>query len=158
MDWVVQKATELGVSEIRPIVTERTEVRLEGERTGRRVAHWQAVATAACEQSGRAVVPRIGEPASLADYLASVDAGAIRLALDPGGESLSATLHNGRFDEPVKPIHLLVGPEGGLSDRDRAQLRATGFQGLRLGPRILRTETAGLAALAALQVMSGDLG
>lgn len=152
MDWVIQKATELGVAAIQPIVTERTEVRLDAERAGRRLAHWQAVATAACEQSGRARVPDIGEPLSLAAYAATVDADAIRLALDPNGASLSAIL-----EIEGAPIHLVVGPEGGLSERDHAQLRAAGFHGLRLGPRILRTETAGLVALAALQVLVGDL-
>jgi 16S rRNA (uracil1498-N3)-methyltransferase len=152
MDWVIQKATELGVAAIQPIVTERTEVRLDAERAGRRLAHWQAVATAACEQSGRARVPDIGEPLSLAAYAATVDADAIRLALDPNGASLSSVL-----EIAGAPIHLVVGPEGGLSERDHVQLRAAGFHGLRLGPRILRTETAGLVALAALQTLVGDL-
>jgi 16S rRNA (uracil1498-N3)-methyltransferase len=157
MDWVIQKATELGVAAIQPIVTERTEVRLDAERAGRRHAHWQAVAVSACEQSGRARVPRIGEPESLAVYLAGVEATAIRLVLDPAGSSLSEALAGGVLQDPNTPIHLLIGPEGGLSERDHAQLRTAGFRGLRLGPRILRTETAGLAALAALQAIAGDL-
>ncbi len=158
MDWVIQKATELGVLTIQPIVTERTEVRLDAERAGRRHAHWQAVAVAACEQSGRARVPRIGEPETLAAYVAGVEPGAIRLALDPEGDSLTDAL-GGSFvpKDAIGPIHLVVGPEGGLSDRDHLQLNASGFRGLRLGPRILRTETAGLAALAALQAFAGDL-
>jgi 16S rRNA (uracil1498-N3)-methyltransferase len=155
MDWVVQKATELGVAAIQPIVTERTEVRLDAERVGRRLAHWQAIAVAACEQSGRARVPTISEPVALAAYAAGVEADAIRLALDPEGESLANAVANAAMTSS-RPIHLVIGPEGGLSERDHVQLRAAGFHGLRLGPRILRTETAGLAALAALQVLAGD--
>ena len=156
MDWVIQKATELGVAAIQPIVTERTEVRLDAERASRRLAHWQAVATAACEQSGRARVPMVFEPIALAAYAAAADADAIRLALDPDGVGLTDALNGGAL-QVTTPIHLVVGPEGGLSERDHAQLRAAGFKGLRLGPRILRTETAGLAALAALQALAGDL-
>jgi 16S rRNA (uracil1498-N3)-methyltransferase len=157
MDWVIQKATELGVAAIAPVVTERTEVRLDGERAERRLAHWRGVAVAACEQSGRARLPEIVEPAALGNHLAGVGEGTLRLALDPEGEppsALSATLG---FDISHTTIHLVVGPEGGLSQRDLAQLRAAGFRGLRLGPRILRTETAGPAALAVLQALLGDL-
>jgi 16S rRNA (uracil1498-N3)-methyltransferase len=155
MDWVVQKATELGVAAIRPIVTERTEVRLDAERAGRRLAHWQAIAVAACEQSGRALVPAIYEPVSLAAYAAGVEADAIRLALDPEGVALADALDRDALQETTS-VHLVIGPEGGLSERDHAQLRAAGFRGMRLGPRILRTETAGLAALAAMQALAGD--
>jgi 16S rRNA (uracil1498-N3)-methyltransferase len=156
MDWVIQKATELGVAAIQPIITERTEVRLDAERASRRLAHWQAVATAACEQSGRARVPTVFEPIALAAYAAGTDTDAIRLALDPDGDALSDALNDGGL-QATAPVHLVVGPEGGLSERDHAQLRAAGFRGLRLGPRILRTETAGLVALAALQALAGDL-
>jgi 16S rRNA (uracil1498-N3)-methyltransferase len=156
MDWVIQKATELGVAAIQPIISERTEVRLDAERASRRLTHWQAVATAACEQSGRARVPAVFEPLALAAYAAGTDTDAIRLALDPDGDALSDALNGGAL-QVTAPIHLVVGPEGGLSERDHAQLRAAGFRGLRLGPRILRTETAGLVALAALQVLAGDL-
>ena len=158
MDLVVQKATELGVVAIQPIITERTEVRLDAERGAKRLAHWQAVAVAACEQSGRACVPVIAEPLQLATYAAGIDANAIRLALDPGGERLSCLPSINDASVSEKPIHLVVGPEGGLSERDLAQLHAAGFSGMRLGPRILRTETAGLAALAALQALAGDFG
>ena len=155
MDWVIQKATELGVVAIQPIVTERTEVRLDAERAGRRLAHWQAIAVAACEQSGRALVPAVFEPIPLAAYAGGVEADAIRLALDPDGVPLADALDRNAL-QAATPIHLLIGPEGGLSERDHAQLRAAGFRGLRLGPRILRTETAGLAALAAMQALAGD--
>ncbi|HTA65342.1 MAG TPA: 16S rRNA (uracil(1498)-N(3))-methyltransferase [Xanthomonadaceae bacterium] len=157
MDWVIQKATELGVAAIAPIITERTEVRLDSERANRRLAHWQGVATAGCEQSGRSCVPDIAEPQTLAAYLAGVAAGTIRLALDPEGEPPSGISELHDEHAPRATIHLVVGPEGGLSDRDLTQLRAAGFRGLRLGPRILRTETAGLAALAVLQAKLGDL-
>ena len=153
MDWVLQKATELGVAAIAPVNTERTEVRLDAERAGKRLAHWQGVLASACEQSGRARLPALAEPASLAAYAAAENA-TVKLALDPEGElELSALAL-----PPDAHVALLVGPEGGLSERDLATARAAGFRGLRLGPRILRTETAGLAAIAALQAHYGDLG
>lgn len=156
MDFVVQKATELGVAAIAPIVTERTEVRLDAERAQRRIAHWRGVALAACEQCGRARLPDIAEPVALPAHLAAVDGDGLRLALDPDGQPPSALWADQPLDAAHTPIHLVVGPEGGLSDRDLAQLRAAGFSGLRLGPRILRTETAGLAAVVALQALFGD--
>ncbi len=155
MDWVVQKATEAGAAAIAPIVTERTEVRLDAERANRRLAHWRGIAVAASEQSGRARVPEISEPTSLATYAASVATDAIRLALDPDGASLADVLRD-IGDKNAPEIHLVVGPEGGLSPRDHAQLRAAGFIGVRLGPRILRTETAGLVAIAAVLAIAGD--
>jgi 16S rRNA (uracil1498-N3)-methyltransferase len=156
MDWVIQKATELGVAAIAPIVTERTELRLDTERAGRRLAHWQGIATAASEQFGRARVPEILEPMALATYAAGVETDAIRLALDPDGGSLTQTLHAIAQTHPAR-IHLVVGPEGGLSQRDQAQLHTAGFIRVRLGPRILRTETAGLAAIASVLTLAGDL-
>lgn len=152
MDWVLQKATELGVAGIFPVSTERTEVKLDAERAGKRLAHWQGILRAACEQSGRARLPALGEPQSLASYAASEPA-AIKLVLDPGGDLGLRDLSLPAAAE----VALLVGPEGGLSERDLAAAHAAGFRGLRLGPRILRTETAGLAALAALQSLYGDL-
>jgi 16S rRNA (uracil1498-N3)-methyltransferase len=152
MDWVLQKATELGVARIVPIVTDRTEVKLDAERAERRVAHWEAVVAAACEQSGRRRLPAVSEPAKLADWAASLDEEAgLRLALDPAGDLTPRDL------PASASATLVVGPEGGLSDHDLATLKAAGFRGLRLGPRILRTETAGLAALAAMQALLGDL-
>lgn len=157
MDWVVQKATELGVAAIAPVITERTEVRLDDERAQRRLAHWRAIAAAACEQCGRARIPSIIAPQPLPTCIAGVDPDALRLMLDPDGEPLHAIVAGERSRAAGASIHLVVGPEGGLSERDLAQLRSGGFRGLRLGPRILRTETAGLAALAALQAVAGDL-
>ena len=152
MDWIIQKATELGVAAIQPIVSERTEVKLDGERADKRHAHWRAVAIAACEQCGRARLPLIAEPLELHRYLANAESGALKLMLDPHAELTPHTLALAN----TRAIELVIGPEGGLSGRDRAQLEAAGFQGLRLGPRVLRTETAGLAMIAALQVLAGD--
>lgn len=155
MDWVLQKATELGVTAIAPVVTERTEVRLGAERAEKRLAHWRAVIAAACEQSGRARLPEIAEPRALADWAASLPPGPLRLALEPEGSASLAGLAASPADAGVA---LAVGPEGGFSPRDLRALDAAGFTRLRLGPRILRTETAGPAALAALQARWGDLG
>lgn len=152
MDWVLQKATELGVAAIIPVSTERTEVKLDAERAGKRLAHWQGILCAACEQSGRARLPALAEPRTLAAYAATEPA-VVKLVLDPGGELGLRDLSLPAAAE----VALLVGPEGGLSERDLATAHAAGFRGLRLGPRILRTETAGLAALAALQALYGDL-
>jgi len=152
MDWILQKATELGVSRIVPLVTERTEVKLDAERAARRRAHWEAVLASACEQCGRNRLPRVDEPVKLAHWAAALDDDAgLRLALDPRGDVSTREL------VPGTQVTLAVGPEGGLSDHDLAALAQAGFRGLRLGPRILRTETAGLAALAALQALHGDL-
>jgi 16S rRNA (uracil1498-N3)-methyltransferase len=153
MDLVLQKAVELGVDAFAPIVTERTEVRLDAERSERRMQHWRGVLAGACEQSGRARLPALSEPRALHDFAAQVVAtapgGDVRLVLDPAqGRALALA--------PDARVTLVVGPEGGLSERDLATLRAAGFEGLRLGPRVLRTETAGLAALAALNALYGD--
>ena len=151
MDYTVQKAVELGVSAIQPLATERSVVRLSGERAVKRVAHWQAIAVAACEQSGRNVVPQVSPVAAVTGWLANAPPDALRLTLSPDAES---TLHE--LERPGSPIVLLVGPEGGLSPRERADARAAGFVGVRLGPRVLRTETAALAAIAAMQALWGD--
>ncbi len=152
MDLVLQKATELGVDAFTPVITERTEVKLDAERAEKRMAHWRGVVAAACEQSGRAVLPRLSEPTALAHY-AGAEPADIKLVLDPQGD-----VGLGKVAPAAgQSIALVVGPEGGLSERDLATLRAAGFRGLRLGPRILRTETAGLAAVAALQALYGDL-
>lgn len=153
MDWILQKATELGVARIVPVITERTEVRLDEERGSRRLAHWAQVIASACEQCGRNVLPEILAPQKLMHYCASLgetDTNA-RFALlpeaDTGPRDIGPLPHGAL---------LLIGPEGGLSDHDIAVARNGGFRGLRLGPRILRTETAGLAAIAALQAIAGD--
>ena len=151
MDYTVQKAVELGVAAIQPLATERSVVRLSGERAVKRVGHWHGIAVAACEQSGRNHVPDVYPVSGVTSWLAQVPSDALRLTLSPDA---SSTLRE--IDRPAGPIVLLVGPEGGLSPRERDDARAAGFSGLRLGPRVLRTETAALAALAAMQALWGD--
>lgn len=153
MDWIVQKATELGVTRIVPLVTERSEVRLDERRAEKRLAHWQAVAIAACEQSGRAVVPSIEAPQPLPAWLQSLPGTDMpRLALLP-----EAGRRVRELDLSAGAAWLAVGPEGGWGERDLAALREARFEGLNLGPRVLRTETAGMTAMAALQALHGDL-
>lgn len=152
MDLIVQKATELGVDRIVPLQTERAEVKLDPLRAEKRLLHWRAVAASASEQSGRACVPEILPALRLSDWLSSLpEDGSLRLALLPEATLAVRQLH---FEKSIAA--LVVGPEGGLGERDIAALTAAGFSGLRLGPRILRTETAGLAVLAALQAIHGD--
>jgi 16S rRNA (uracil1498-N3)-methyltransferase len=151
MDLILQKATELGVSRIAPVVTERTEVRLDAERADKRGAHWRGVLASACEQSGRARLPELQPPRALVDFLAA-EKGTLRLVLDPTAAMTLAQVQPAAGES----ICLLVGPEGGLSERDLAAARAAGFTGLKLGPRILRTETAALAAIAAMNALYGD--
>jgi 16S rRNA (uracil1498-N3)-methyltransferase len=152
MDWILQKTTELGVARIVPVVTDRTEVKLDAERAERRMAHWRGVLAGACEQCGRNRLPDLEPPQALDRWLATLgDAPALRIALLPEGD---VTLR--QFPQMDNGAILAVGPEGGFTVNDVALLTQAGFHGLRLGPRILRTETAGIAALAALQAMFGD--
>ena len=153
MDLILQKATELGVYRIVPVVSERTEVKLDEDRADRRLRHWQRVVESACEQCGRAYVPQV-EPARDLTLVAA-DASRVatlKLAMHPGGDRLRDAAPAG-----TEEAMLAVGPEGGFSERDLDALALAGFRRLRLGPRILRTETAGLAALALLQAKLGDL-
>lgn len=149
MDWIVQKATELGASAIQPFVAVRSQGRLSDERQARRLVHWRAVAAAACEQCGRNVVPEVHPLAELDEVLARPRAG-ISLLLSPQGEASVASLL--RSDA----VSILVGPEGGLAPPERDAAIQAGFMALRFGPRILRTETAPLAVVAALQARWGD--
>ena len=151
MDYTIQKAVELGVHAVQPISAERSVVRLSAERAARRVHHWQAVAVAACEQCGRNRVPEVLPVASLGAWLATLAPDTMKLTLAPGAES---TLHE--LERPNAAIALLVGPEGGLAPREREDAAHAGFKPLRLGPRTLRTETAALAAMAAMQAVWGD--
>ena len=153
MDLIVQKATELGVHAIVPVTSERTEVKLDAQRAQKRHAHWRGVAIAACEQSGRTRLPELAAPQPLQSAFGAVAGHAVKLTLDPGGTRAAADIV---LDE-TRALVIAIGPEGGWSSRDRQSLQAAGFIGLRLGPRILRTETAGLAALAALQSRFGGL-
>ena len=148
MDWAIQKATELGVGEITPIVSERCEVRLKDERADKRLAHWRQVAISACEQCGRSVLPVIHAPIILAEWQAHVQA-ELKLVLHPVAAPL---------ESHARPHSLafLIGPEGGLSEAEVAQAKAAGFHAARLGPRVLRTETAPVVALAVAQQLWGD--
>lgn len=149
MDYAIQKAVELGVAAITPLYTEHGDVRLKGDREAKKLAHWQAVAASACEQCGRATLPPVRPPMTLAEWLAERDE-ALRLVLHPGaGGALEG-------DRPAGAA-VLIGPEGGLADDEVEAARAAGFAPLSLGPRILRTETAPVVALALLQHRFGDL-
>jgi len=153
MDWILQKATELGVASVFPVQSDRSEVKLEGDRATKRLAHWRSVVVSGCEQSGRARVPDVAPAQSLQALVAGGLPSMRRFLLDPEAPYAIATVPAIEGD-----CVLAVGPEGGWSPRDRQVLQAAGFEGLRLGPRILRTETAGIAAIAALQARFGDLG
>jgi 16S rRNA (uracil1498-N3)-methyltransferase len=150
MDYVLQKATELGVFRIQPLISQRVEVRLDAGRQQKRMTHWRGVVTSACEQSGRAVVPEVWEPLPVSDWLSGVN-DAVRLVLDPlAGHSLAGLNLEG------DRVAVLVGPEGGFTDDEMKLFRASGLTAVSLGPRVLRTETAGPAAIAVLQARSGD--
>lgn len=152
MDYTVRKAVELGITAIQPLFTERCQVQLKGERLDKRMAHWNGVIIAACEQSGRNRIPLLLAPCTLTAWLQHLPPG-LHLVLDPRAATSVGDLHNA-----AQPLSLIVGPEGGLSDSEIDSLQKAGCQGIRLGPRILRTETAALTALAALQSRWGDLG
>lgn len=154
MDLTVQKAVELGVRQIVPVISRRSVVRLEGERALRRVEHWRGVVASACEQCGRNRVPAVSALEGLERWLAKAPAlGVLRLMLAPGAQHTLATLPP---PLPGAPIELLIGAEGGLAPEEMQAAAQAGFVAIRLGPRILRTETAGLAALAAMQCLWGD--
>ena len=151
MDFVVQKATELGVREIVPLMTDFSVVRLNAARAKSRQQHWQNIARSACEQCGRSRVPAIAQPIGLLPYLQSESDAATRLMFSPIGTARLSEL------EPGGPLlDILIGPEGGLSDNEVSSAKAAGFRAVSLGPRTLRTETAAIAALAALQTCWGD--
>ena len=151
MDYAVQKATELGVDRIVPLFSERCEVRLDASRQAKRQQHWQQVAISACEQCGRSRLPEILAPQVLGDWLSQAS-GELQLVLSP---EASMTLAS---DTPPESVSLLVGPEGGLSEAEIERAIEAGFQSLRLGPRVLRTETAPVVALSLLQYRWGDIG
>ncbi len=148
MDWAIQKATELGANEITPIVSERCEVRLKDERADKRLTHWRQVAISACEQCGRSTLPVIHQPLTLAEWLKGTEA-ALKLVLHPVAEPLTS------HPRPAT-LAFLIGPEGGLSEAEVEQAKASGFQAARLGPRVLRTETAPVVALSVAQQLWGD--
>lgn len=149
MDYAVQKATEMGMQQMFPLFSERCEVKLNTERQDKRIRHWQQVAISACEQSGRCAVPTINAPQTLEQWVAQEDA------------ELKLVLHHhtatplGDFPPP-QSVALLVGPEGGLTEKEVELARDHGFQPVAFGPRVMRTETAPVAALALLQHLWGD--
>ncbi|NQV85580.1 MAG: 16S rRNA (uracil(1498)-N(3))-methyltransferase [Woeseiaceae bacterium] len=153
MDIVVQKATELGVKRITPVLTEYGVVKLDPDRAEKRREHWQKIAASACEQSGRTRLPLIDTPLPLKSWFGSkpeaVDA---ELILTPGATSSMASLA-----APQTKVCLMIGPEGGFSDIECSDARVSGFTAVSLGPRVLRTESAAIAALAVLQSLWGDL-
>jgi 16S rRNA (uracil1498-N3)-methyltransferase len=149
MDWIIQKATELGAAWIQPVVCERSVVRLSGERAQKREAHWRRVAIAACEQSGRTAIPEVRPTLTFVNWLAAHDGTPLWL-LAPGAPAIGART------PPSAPFALLVGPEGGLSEREHGLALDRGGEPVSLGPRVLRTETAPLAALAAIHALWGD--
>ncbi|WP_440903541.1 16S rRNA (uracil(1498)-N(3))-methyltransferase [Catenovulum sp. SX2] len=152
MDLTIQKAVELGVSRITPIISERCGVKLNAERFAKKVEQWQKIVHSACEQSGRAVVPSIGDIQDINQVLAETFDG-LRLNLHPQAE-----IGISRLDKNSSNIQLLIGPEGGLSDEEITLARQHGFTDILMGPRVLRTETAGLAAISMLQCVLGDMG
>jgi 16S rRNA (uracil1498-N3)-methyltransferase len=156
MDWLIEKAVELGVSRIAPLVTARGVVRLSSERASRRHAHWQGIVRAACEQCGRNRLPEVDAACDLSKWLQTLPATraspALRLMLSPRAEMPLTSLPQ---TPPDLDVTLLIGPEGGLSPEEEDAAVAQGFTPLSLGPRILRTETAGMAVLAALAARWG---
>ena len=153
MDYAIQKATELGVARIVPLWCERSVVRLDAARAAKKHEHWCAVATAAAEQCGRARLPQLDAVTAFAAHVAAPATTALRLVLVPDASQGPRQLPAG-----VASIEVLVGPEGGLGPAEIELALARGYAGLRLGPRVLRTETAAAAAIAALQALYGDLG
>jgi len=149
MDWVLQKATELGVTKIIPLMTERTEVKLGGERADKKMEHWQHIIISACEQCQRNLLPELSEPKIYSEWISHCDA------------ELKFVLHHRDNkglpqDKTTQNIALLIGPEGGLDDSEITQAIAQGFSPLTLGPRVLRTETAPVAAISLVQYLWGD--
>jgi 16S rRNA (uracil1498-N3)-methyltransferase len=157
MDLAVQKAVELGVAEIWPVLCLRSLSGSGHRHLDSRLPHWQGVLRAAAEQCGRNELPRLDAPRDLAAALAELPPGGLRVVADPDGEP-PGTWRSARPDPGPGTVTVLVGPEGGLDAAEIAQARTAGFLGLRLGPRVLRTETASTVALAALQILYGDLG
>jgi 16S rRNA (uracil1498-N3)-methyltransferase len=151
MDLILQKSVELGISEINPIWMQRSQTHVRGERLEKRIHHWRGVIASACEQCGRAILPTLLPPAPLPDWIAGETDDSLRLMLQPDSPRVLTDL-----ERPAGTVTLLVGPEGGMNADERALANAAGFVGLRLGARILRTETAALAALSGIQTLWGD--
>ena len=151
MDYTLQKAVELGVARIQPLQTNRAVVKLNQERAEKRLQHWQNVVVSACEQCGRNTVPKVAPIMTFEEWVASTDAATMRLMLSPYAEQ---SLRD--CSVPTGAVSLVIGPEGGLNQDEVAFAQVKGFTSVRMGPRVLRTETAPLAALAAMQILWGD--
>lgn len=151
MDFTIQKAVEMGVASIQPITSQRSIVKLSGERAEKRTIHWQNVVISACEQCGRSTIPMVKAPLSLSKWLNTINPTELLITLAP-----NAGLSLKNIPVPKTDIHLLVGAEGGLTDDEIKLSIQQGFKAVRLGKRILRTETAPLAAIAAMQTLWGD--
>lgn len=154
MDLAIQKSVELGVTRIIPLLTEHTVVKLHGDRADKRHAHWRGVIIGACEQCGRNVLPELAPVQRFSDWLNSPPDEELRLMLDPrASQGLT------QIDRTAQlPVTLLIGPEGGISANERTLAQQHGFSAVRLGPRVLRTETAVIAAMSAIMTLWGDLG
>lgn len=151
MDLTIQKSVELGVTKIQPILTERSSQRLQGERAMKKIERWQDIAISACEQCGRTVVPEVSPVTELSEVVGNISSDSLKLLM-----SLNQPVGLNEFALPQDDITLLIGPEGGLSNEEESLAIKHGFTAISLGPRILRTETASLAALAAMQTLWGD--
>jgi len=151
MDFALQKAVELGVAAVTPLWTKRSQVQLSGSRLEKRLSHWQGVVRSACEQSGRVVLPALHDTSGLDSWCSGQANTALKLVLDPAASVSLKQL------APATEVCVLIGPEGGLDNEEIQRAADNGFQRIRLGPRILRTETAALATLSALQTLWGDL-
>jgi 16S rRNA (uracil1498-N3)-methyltransferase len=152
MDWTLQKATELGVRRIQPVLSARSVVRLDEQQAAKKLRHWRAIVAGACEQCGRSVLPELRAPLDLPRFLAESPREGQRIVLSPTGPASLAG-----FASMAARVELLIGPEGGLEDVELEAAMRAGFAPVRLGPRVLRTETAGIVALAVLQALWGDL-
>ena len=163
MDFIVQKATELGVCRIVPVLSQRGIVRLDDAQGASKQAHWQAVAVSACEQCGRNRLPAVEAPQSLLNYLGAVpptETGLLRLVLEPeraAQASLGARSIDIHAAEPVKGALVAIGPEGGFAPEELDAFELSAFSRVGLGPRVLRTETAAIAAIVVLQARFGDM-
>jgi 16S rRNA (uracil1498-N3)-methyltransferase len=151
MDFVLQKSVELGVESIAPLWTKRSQVQLSGKRLEKRLSHWRGVIRSACEQSGRVCLPKLQHPAKLPDWHSINRKQSLQLVFDPAASLQLSDLI------PAREIRILIGPEGGLEGEEISMVEESGFKRIRLGPRILRTETAALASVAAVQALWGDL-
>jgi 16S rRNA (uracil1498-N3)-methyltransferase len=152
MDWALQKATELGVNCIAPVLTARSVVRLDDKQSSKKLDHWNNIIIGACEQSGRSRLPKVLAPVTFREYMSNSTKQGLRLVLSPTAPG-SLT----RINSMPSKVELLIGPEGGLDDEEIERAQAAGFVPVTLGPRILRTETAAITALSVLQALWGDL-